>query len=134
MVACVVFGSSIVVAIDAKLPQDLSGQCTAHGLSLCQWLTTTSLSSQNPKDKAAIANAFKYATGLSLVILSAFGKFAKDLNTDDGEDGGYFWAYVACYTFSTLYSWAWDVFMDWGLLICKRPEQTKKVKCHSVGM
>ena len=84
---------------------------------------------QNPGDKAAIANAFKYFTGISLVILSSFGKIAKDLSAD--EDIGYFWGYVMCYTFSTLYSWCWDLFMDWGLLVCTKRRSTIKLHLTS---
>jgi len=32
----------------------------------------------------------------------------------------YFGAYVFCYTCSMLYSWSWDVFMDWGMLVCTK--------------
>jgi len=76
----------------------------------------------NPRDKLALGDAVKFLLGLSLVVLSSFGTISSSVTT--GEDSALFWAYIACFTVNTLYVWAWDVFVDWGLLTCSKPRSS----------
>lgn len=90
-------------------------------------------------NKKAVANACKYAISLALVILSSFGKISSSYDETDTSsyDIAYFWGYIFCYTISTLYSWIWDVTMDWGLIVCKKAKKNNttisSVTMHEVS-
>jgi hypothetical protein len=59
----------------------------------------------------SLANAGKYATGMSVVIFGIFQITNSHQSTWDPLVA----FYLACLIISTLYNYIWDVFMDWGL-------------------
>ena len=69
-----------------------------------------------------LPNAFKYAFAHSIVI---FGVFHPELLRFDGHNDTVTILFVAFFVTSTLYTFSWDVFMDWSL-------GDPKVHCYSV--
>jgi hypothetical protein len=67
-----------------------------------------------------LANAFKYALSQTVTLFGAFHPLYRMKQTASSKSANYFqlfWA--ALFVVSSLYSFAWDLFMDWGL---GRPE------------
>ena len=61
-----------------------------------------------------LANAFKYALSQTVTLFGAFHPLYLDLNRNRESDlfqGFWMFAFIG----SSLYSFAWDVYMDWGL-------------------
>ena len=59
-----------------------------------------------------LANAIKYAVALCLVL---FGAFHPEVSTLNNGVDFYQMVYIFTFFISTLYTFSWDVFMDWGL-------------------
>ena len=59
-----------------------------------------------------LANAFKYSLSM---IVTVFGTFVPVDTT------AYRVLFTTAYVFSTLYSWSWDIFMDWSVIDLKQP-------------
>eukprot|EP00347_Sterkiella_histriomuscorum_P002512 403367865 len=65
------------------------------------------------KLKAHLINGGKYFSSILIQLANVF-------KTKDKNDTT-FWIFVAVSIYSTLYSYSWDLYMDWGLLRSKEP-------------
>lgn len=63
-----------------------------------------------------LPNAFKYALAQ---VVALFGLFHPFYSGDRGHFEAFQITWIALFTLSSLYTWVWDVRMDWGL---GRPE------------
>jgi xenotropic and polytropic retrovirus receptor 1 len=61
-----------------------------------------------------LPNAFKYALAMCVTIFSVFNPHVKAHAQGQGWQG-YQTAWTSAYIISTLYTYSWDVFMDWSL-------------------
>jgi xenotropic and polytropic retrovirus receptor 1 len=61
-----------------------------------------------------LPNAFKYALAMMVTIFSVFNPNVKKHTQGDGWQA-YQGAWTTAYIVSTLYTYSWDVFMDWSL-------------------
>jgi len=78
-----------------------------------------------------LANALKYALGLSVVMLTAFTFNDKYEKFDYETHPHSYVLYVFLYVTAATYAWCWDMFMDWTMFEFKRVDagNTSRRKC-----
>lgn len=62
-----------------------------------------------------LTNAGKYATSFFVVTFGALNTWHRGKTENVESEGPFFYLWIASYMVSYLYTFAWDIFMDWGL-------------------